>query len=200
MFQPIRGQGGHLGFPIGHLVEDVEVSSKSVQWFWRNSKKNVTANQRSGLPSWISNRHKNTNLKDFVEDLLPVKYRQNRFKGCGEEVEKCFSQSEARAAILDFLSARKKKQKLYRGRWGLASCQVSSKSAQWFWRSRKMFQPIRGQDGQLVSVYANHFYDTSVIFRNSIITYREPFTICIGIDCCISNRHKNTNLKEYLED
>ena len=29
-------------------------------------------------------------------------------------------------------------------------------------------------------VYANYFYDTSVIFSNSIITDGEPFTICIG--------------------
>ena len=34
----------------------------------------------------------------------------------------------------------------------------------------------------LTLVYANYFYDTSVIFSNSIITYREPFTICIGHD------------------
>ena len=32
------------------------------------------------------------------------------------------------------------------------------------------------------TVYANYFYDTSVIFSNSIIAYREPFTICIGHD------------------
>ena len=32
------------------------------------------------------------------------------------------------------------------------------------------------------SVYANYFYGTSVIFSNSIITYREHFTICIGHD------------------
>ena len=68
MFQPIKGQGGHLGFPIGT---------------------------------------KNTNLIEDVEDLLPVKFRQIPFSSCGEEAEKCFSQSEARAAILDFRSARK---------------------------------------------------------------------------------------------
>ena len=68
MFQPIRGQGGHLGFPIGT---------------------------------------KNTNLIENVKDLLSVKFRQNPFSGCGEEVEKCFSQSEARAAILDDRSAQK---------------------------------------------------------------------------------------------
>ena len=47
-----------------------------------------------------------------------------------------------------------------------------------------------------VTMYANYFYDTSVIFSNSIITYRETFTICIGhdrrtdvigIDCCYTN-------------
>ena len=45
---------------------------------------------------------KNTNLIEGFEELLPVKFRQNPFSGCGEEVEKCFRQSEARAAILDF--------------------------------------------------------------------------------------------------
>ena len=33
-----------------------------------------------------------------------------------------------------------------------------------------------------IAVYANYFYDTSVIFSNSIIIYREPFKICIGHD------------------
>ena len=33
-----------------------------------------------------------------------------------------------------------------------------------------------------MAVYAYYFYDTSVIFSISIITYREPFTICIGHD------------------
>ena len=67
--QPIRGQGGHLGFLIGT---------------------------------------KNTKLIEGVQDLRPVKFRQNPFSGCGE-AEKCFSQSKARADILDFRSARKHK-------------------------------------------------------------------------------------------
>ena len=32
----------------------------------------------------------------------------------------------------------------------------------------------RKRDGPMIAVYANYFYDTSVIFSNSIITYREP--------------------------
>ena len=50
---------------------------------------------------------KNTNLVEDVEDLLPVTFCQNPFSGCGEEVEKCFSQSEAWVAILDDRSAQK---------------------------------------------------------------------------------------------
>ena len=34
----------------------------------------------------------------------------------------------------------------------------------------------------VIAVYPYYFYDTSVIFSNSIITFREPFTICIGHD------------------
>ena len=48
MFQPIRGQGAHIEFPIGT---------------------------------------KNTNLIEGVEDLLPIKFRQNPFNSYGEEVE-----------------------------------------------------------------------------------------------------------------
>ena len=29
------------------------------------------------------------------------------------------------------------------------------------------------------AVYANYFYDTSVIFSNSFITYREPFRFAL---------------------
>ena len=107
MLQPIRGQGGHLGFPIGT---------------------------------------KNTNLIEDVEDLFPVKFRQNPYSGCGEEVEKCFSQWGARAAILNDGSAQK--HKLGRGRWVLALCQVSSESVQWFRRSQKCESLRRTTDGQ----------------------------------------------------
>ena len=69
--------------------------------------KNVSANQRPGRQSWISDQHEKHKLYRSVEDLRPVKFRKNPFSGCGEEVEKCFSQSEARAAILDFRLARK---------------------------------------------------------------------------------------------
>ena len=63
MSQPIRGQGGHLVFPIGpkntNLVEDVEILL-SVMFRWipfsgfRGEVENVSANQRPGRPSCFS--------------------------------------------------------------------------------------------------------------------------------------------------
>ena len=55
---------------------------------------------------------KNTNLIEGVEDLLPVKFSQNPFSGCGEEAEKCFRQSEDRDY---WISDRHEKRKLDRG-------------------------------------------------------------------------------------
>ena len=65
MSQPIRGQGGHLGFPIGpkntNLVEDVEiylpVKFRQIPFSgFREKVKNVSANQRPGRPSCFSDR------------------------------------------------------------------------------------------------------------------------------------------------
>ena len=47
------------------------------------------------------------NLVELIEDSLIVKFCQNRFSGCGEEVEKYFRQSDPRAVILDARLARK---------------------------------------------------------------------------------------------
>ena len=108
MFQPIRGQGSHLVFPIGpkntNLVEDVEILLPVKFWWmtffgFRGEVENVSANQRPGRPS-------------------------------------CFSD-------------RPEKHKLGRGRWDLASCQVSMNSVQLF-HKLKMSQQIRGQGGYLV--------------------------------------------------
>ena len=63
MSQLIRGQGGHLVFPIGtkntNLVEDVEILLP-VKFRWilfsgfRGEVENVSANQRPGRPSCFS--------------------------------------------------------------------------------------------------------------------------------------------------
>ena len=68
MSQPIRGQGGHLVFPIGP---------------------------------------KNTNFVEGVEILLSCQVSLNSVQRFQRRSRKCLSQSEARAAILFFRSARK---------------------------------------------------------------------------------------------
>ena len=74
MSQPIRGQGGHLVFPISpkntNLVQDVEIllpvkfSCIPFSGF-RGEVENVSANQRPGRPSCFSDRpekHKRLNV------------------------------------------------------------------------------------------------------------------------------------------
>ena len=65
MSQPIRGQGGHLVFPISpkntNLVEDVEtllpIKFRQIPFSgFRGEVENVSANQRPGRPSCFSNR------------------------------------------------------------------------------------------------------------------------------------------------
>ena len=80
MSQPIRGQGGHLLFPIGrkntNLVEDVEILLPvKFYWipfsnFWAEVE-NVSANQTPGRPSCSSDQpRKSTNLVEDVEILF----------------------------------------------------------------------------------------------------------------------------------
>ena len=62
----------------------------SVKFCWilfsgfRGEVENVSANQRPGKPSCFSDRHKNTNLVEDVEIMLPVKFHWipfSRFRG-----------------------------------------------------------------------------------------------------------------------
>ena len=116
MLQPIRGQGGNLGFSIGrkntNLIEGVEdllpvkFRQNPFSGCEEEAEKMFQPIRGQGGHLGFSIGTKNTNLIEGVENLLPVKFRQNPFSGCGE-AEKCFSQSEARASILDIRSARK---------------------------------------------------------------------------------------------
>ena len=65
MSQPIRGQGGHLVFPISpkntNLVEDVEILlpvkfRRILFSSFSGEVENVSANQRPGRPSCFSDR------------------------------------------------------------------------------------------------------------------------------------------------
>ena len=79
---------------------------------------------------------KNTNLVEDVEILLPVKFRWILFSGFRGEVGNV--SANQRPGRPSCFSDRPEKHKLGRGRWDLASCQVSLNSVQWFQRrSRK---------------------------------------------------------------
>ena len=107
MSQPIRGQGGHLGFSIGP---------------------------------------KNTNLLEDVQILLPVKFHWIPFSGFRGEVENV--SANQRPGRPSCFSDRPEKHKLGRGRWDLASCQVSLNSVQWFQRRSQKCEKITKDDGR----------------------------------------------------
>ena len=136
MSQPIRGQGGHLVFPISpkntNLVEDIKILLP-VKFRWilindfRGEVENVSANQRPGQPSClkafpISPKKCDTNLVEDDKILLPVKFRWIPFSGFRGEVENV--SANQRPGRPSCFSDRPKKHKRGRGRWDLASCQV----------------------------------------------------------------------------
>ena len=96
MYQPIRGRGGHLVFPIGsqntNLVQDVVILLPD-KFCWipfsgfRGEVLNVSANQRPGRQSCFPIGPKHTNLVGDFEILLPVKFRWIPFSGIRGEVK-----------------------------------------------------------------------------------------------------------------
>ena len=148
MSQTIRGHGGHLVFLIrpkkhklGYMVEDLGILLP-VKFRWipfscfRREVENISANQRPGWPSCFSDRPENTNLVESVEILLSVKFRWILFSGFRGEVENVSANQRPGRPFC--FSDRPKKHKYGRGRWNLASCQVSLNSIQRFQRrSRK---------------------------------------------------------------
>ena len=140
-----EARAGHLVFPIGpkntSLVEDIEILLP-VKFRWipfsgsRGEVENVSANQRPGRPSCFSNGPENTNLVEDVEILLPIKFCWIPFSGFRGEVENVSANQRPGQPSCSF--DRPEKHKLGRGRWDLASCQVSLNSVQQFQRrSRK---------------------------------------------------------------
>ena len=99
MSQPIRWQGGHIGFFFinpknTNLVEDVEILH-SVKFRWiqfsgfREEVENVSANQRPGRPSCFYNRPKEhklgrgrCDLASFQDSLHSVQRLQRRSRKC----------------------------------------------------------------------------------------------------------------------
>ena len=116
MSQPIRGQGSHLVFPIGpkntNFLEEVEILLP-VKFCWipfsgfRGEDENVSVNQRPGRPSCFSDRPEKHKLGRRRWDLASYEVLLNSVQRFQRRSRKCLSQSEARAAILFFQSARK---------------------------------------------------------------------------------------------
>ena len=158
MSQPIRGWGGHLVFLISpkntNLVEDFEILLP-VKFLWIpfsrfiREVENFSANQRPGLPSCFSDRPEKHKLGRGLWDLASCQVSLNSVKRFQRRSRKCLGQSEARAAILFFRSARKTQT------WkrALRSCFLSSfvefGSAVSEEKS-KMSRPIRSQGSHLI--------------------------------------------------
>ena len=118
MSQRMRYRGGHLVFSDRlrntNLVEDVEIFLP-VKFCWipfgdfRGEVENASANQRPERPSWFSDRPgKNTNLVEDVRwDLVSCQVSINSLQRFRRRSGRCLHQSETRAAIFFFRTARK---------------------------------------------------------------------------------------------
>ena len=116
MTQQIKGQGGHLVFPIGpkntNLVEDIEILLPvKFRWIWfssfREEVEDVSANQRPGWPSCFSDQPEKYKLGRGHWDVISCQVSLNSVQRFQRRSRKWLSQSEGRAAILFFRSARK---------------------------------------------------------------------------------------------
>ena len=90
---------------------------------------------------------KNTNLVEEVEILLPVKFHWIPFSGFRGEVENV--SANQRPGRPSCFSDRPEKHKLCRGRWDLASCQVSLNSVQRFQRRSRKCEKLKQQNRYL---------------------------------------------------
>ena len=146
MSQPIRGQDGHLVFPISpkntNFVEDVEILLPvKVRWIlfsdFRGEVENVSAYQRSGRPSCFSDRPEKHKLGRGRWDLASYEVLLNSIQRFQRRSRKNVSANQ-RPGRPSCFSDRPEKHKLGRGRWDLASYEVSLNSVQRFQRrSRK---------------------------------------------------------------
>ena len=109
-----------------------QVSLNSVQRFQRRSRKCLSQSEARAAILLFRSAQKNTNLVEDFDICLPVKFRWIPFSGFRKEVENV--SSNQRPGRPSCYSDRPEKHKLGRGRWDLASCQVSLNSVQRFQR------------------------------------------------------------------
>ena len=108
----------------------------SVYRFQRRSWKYLSQSEARAAILFFWSAQKTQNLLEDVEILLPVKFRWIPFSGFRGEVENV--PTNQRPGRPSCFSDRPEKHNLRRGRWHLASCEVSFNSVQRFERrSRK---------------------------------------------------------------
>ena len=111
---------------------------------------NLKSAQTAPGVNWSSDRSEKHKLGRGRWDLASCQISLNSFQCVQRRSRKCLSQSEARAAILFFRSARKTQT------WDLPSCKVLSNSVQWFQRRSRKCEKLttdggrRTDDGQRV--------------------------------------------------
>ena len=148
MYQQIRNKGGHLVFLINprntNLVEDIEillpVKFPRIPFSGsRGEVENVSVNQKPGGHPDFPIDPKKTNFIEDTEILLPVKFRWNLWSSFKDEVvefrsavseenSKMSQPIKGKGGHFVFPIGQKKKQKIGRGHWDFASCQVSLNS------------------------------------------------------------------------
>ena len=120
LFSSFRGEvenvSANLVFQIGpkntNLIEDIEillpVKFRWIPWSsFREKNEYVSANQRPGQPSCFLDQPEKQKLGRGCWDLASCQVSLNSFQQFQRRSQICRSQSEARAAILFFKSARK---------------------------------------------------------------------------------------------
>ena len=147
MSHPLRGQGGHLVFPIGPKnyklgrgisnLASCQVSLNSVQRFQRSSRKCLSKSEARVAILFFRSARKTTNLIEDIEFLLSDKFHQFSFNGFIVEVKNV--SANQRLGWPSCFSDRPEKHKLGRGLWDLASCQVRLNSVQRFQRRSRNF-------------------------------------------------------------
>ena len=185
MSKPIRGQDGHLVFPIGpkntNLIEDIEillpVKFRWIPWSsFRGEVEYVSANQRPGRPSCFSDQPEKHKLGRGCWDLASCQVSLNSVQPFQRSSRKCLSQSEARAVILFFRSAQKKTTNL------IEDIEIYFLSSFVEFRAAvseektNMSQPIRGQGGHLVfpigSKNTNLVEGVEILLLSSFVEFR----------------------------
>ena len=149
MSQPIRGQGGHLGFLIcpkhyvgrGHwYLASCEVLLNSIQWLQRRSE-TVSDDQGSGQPSRCSKWPEKHQLGRGCWDLLFHEVSLNSAQHIAEKKLKMSKLIRGQIGHLGFLTWPQKHKHFWR-RWNLASYLVLYLIENYLLHLRIIFWPL----------------------------------------------------------